>query len=109
MGKGQHAGKAKGNAQGFKLSGLMAIVVTKGGDSRTTLLDFLVDAMMKEGHAAVTEVATSLASLSDRSTKTHCCVIQNSFFSVIKIRSLHVTFTVKTSKLWGASGRPERL
>jgi len=71
LGNEMNRGKSKGNAHGFKVSCLMSIVATKGSDAlKTTLLDFLVESMVREGHPAVHEMATSLAALTDRAVKT---------------------------------------
>ncbi|KAH8068038.1 hypothetical protein JL721_6985 [Aureococcus anophagefferens] len=61
VGNVMNAGTKKGDARGIRLGSLLAIVKTKGRDRRTTVLDYVVQGLLKRGHgAAMEEVVRTL-------------------------------------------------
>merc|ERR1711939_1206340 len=61
VGNAMNAGTSIGDARGIRLGSLLAIVKTKGRDRQTSVLDYVVQGLLKRGHARVlTEVVVSL-------------------------------------------------
>eukprot|EP00633_Aureoumbra_lagunensis_P008924 CAMPEP_0197321270 /NCGR_PEP_ID=MMETSP0891-20130614/64132_1 /TAXON_ID=44058 ORGANISM="Aureoumbra lagunensis, Strain CCMP1510" /NCGR_SAMPLE_ID=MMETSP0891 /ASSEMBLY_ACC=CAM_ASM_000534 /LENGTH=1108 /DNA_ID=CAMNT_0042813059 /DNA_START=111 /DNA_END=3440 /DNA_ORIENTATION=- len=61
VGNVMNAGTRRGQAQGVRLGSLLTIIKTKGRDRKTTVLDYVINGLLKRGHTeALEEVATTL-------------------------------------------------
>ena len=64
VGNAMNAGTRRGGAHGIRLASLLAIVKTKGRDRKTTVLDYVINGLVKRGHGdALSSVAKTLPDL----------------------------------------------